>query len=117
MTIPPVSTAPLAFRSLGIPPANKPPNCGAMAMADPVDASAVLALLLLNLFTAAEATAAAGLGMGGAAMVGGLARPEEDGPEGLFSTIGLLRSFVVAFLSLNAPELMSPRRAPLEKAH
>jgi len=79
-------------------------------MTDPVDASTVLALLLLNLFAVAEA---AGPGIGGAASVGGLARPDDVGPEAFFSTMGALRSFVMAFLSLNPPEAMSLKTALL----
>ena len=78
-------------------------------MADPVDASTVLALSLLNLLAAAEA--AAGPGIGGVASVGGLARPDDAGPGAFFSTMGALRSFVTAFLSLNPPEDMSLRTA------
>lgn len=73
-------------------------------MTDPVDTSTVLVLLLLNLL-------AAGPGIGGAASVGGLARPDDAGPETFFSTMGALRSFVTAFLSLNPPEDMSLRTA------
>jgi len=82
-----------------------------VVIAGPVDASTVLVLLLLNLFAAAEAAAAAGPGIGGVASVGGLARPDDAGPEAFFSTMGALRSFVTAFLSLNPPEDMSPRTA------
>ncbi|KAF8451792.1 hypothetical protein BGX38DRAFT_1181164 [Terfezia claveryi] len=80
-------------------------------MADPVDASTVLVLLLLNLLAATEAAAAAGPGVGGAASVGGLASPDDVGPEAFCSTMGALRSFVTAFLSLNPPEDMSLRTA------
>lgn len=114
---PPVSTDPLAFRSFGIPPANKPPICGAVAITEPVDgASAVLALLLLILF----ATAAPGIG-GGADIVGSLANPageeEEAGPgpgeeEEEALTKGALRSLVTALRSFIPPEAISLSKAP-----
>lgn len=70
----------------------------------------LLALSLLILFAADAA------GIGGAAMVGGLARPEAAGPAGPLATAGALRSFVTAFRSLIPPELISERSAPYEDA-
>lgn len=100
----PVSTAPLVFFSFGIPPAKRPPNCGASAMElIPPDVS----LLLLNLFPSLIAAAApGGLGTAGAPMTG----PGEF--LGL-SSKGPDLSFVTAFFNL-APLRMSPRRAPYE---
>ena len=106
-----MSTAPRAFLSLGIPPAKRPPSCGAVAIADPEEASGglgvVLALLLLL-----RARPAPG-GRGGMPREGGLARPE----EGvlllvLLATMGALRSLVTALRRRVPPEAMSPRRAP-----
>lgn len=101
-----MSTDPLAFRSFGIPPANKPPSCDAVDITEPVaGASAVLALLLLILFAAA-------LGIGGADIAGGLANPEEEPGEDVLLTMGALRSLVTALRSFIPPVAISLSKAP-----
>ena len=92
----PVSTPPPLFFNFGIPPANRPPNCGA---SDAAAFATAAALSLLVLFA---------LGIEGAELLGGgfnipgtggapaaIAPPP---PLGL-STSGAERSFVLAFLS------------------
>ena len=96
------------FLSLGMPPANSPPNCGA---ADSMLPPAGLlpcpwSLLLLALFGAGGLSP----GTGGAPPIGGPALF-----VGLLLTIGAERSLIcVTFFSL-APLLMSLSRAPCRK--
>lgn len=99
----PVSTPPVLFFSFGIPPANKPPNCGA---ADSMPDGPVLpdpwSLLLLALFP----------GTGGAKPPGTGGAPPTGGPdeEDDFSIDGAERSFVTAFFRA-LPFVMSDNRA------
>jgi hypothetical protein len=110
--IAPVSTPP-RLRSFGIPPANKPPSCGADWMAGPL--SSPPSLLLRNLFVAAL------VGMGGASPSGGLdmpgtgGAPRTAGPRDFppsFMIEGADRSFVTAFFS-RVPFVISSNSAPL----
>lgn len=91
----PVRTPP-DFRSLGMPPANRPPNCGAAAIPLSPALPPATSLLLLTLFAAARP------GTGGARPPGGLAIPGTGGAPmtgaaaALFAlaTIGADRSLI-----------------------
>lgn len=107
----PVSIPPLVFFSFGIPPANKPPSCGADSIAPAVEGPPPCpeSLLLRCLFP---------LGAGGASPVGGRmpgtggAPPIGPAPEsGFLSSRGPDLSFVTVDFSF-APLLISLRRAP-----
>lgn len=108
----PVSIPP-RFLSLGIPPANKPPSCGADGTPSSPPDRSFPALLLLSLFAAPPGTGGAsppgGLGAipgtGGAPATGG---PPE--PPDVFPIRGADLSFVTVFLSL-VPLEISERRA------
>lgn len=112
----PVSIPPPRFFSFGMPPANIPPSCGAVAippLSPPPPLPPVSLLLLARL-------APLPLGTGGASPPGGFPNPgiagaaPTDGPAELpesFPTIGADRSLVAAFLSL-APFVMSVKSAP-----
>jgi hypothetical protein len=93
--------------SLGIPPANNPPNCGASgkALAPPPVSLPLLALLLPGTAGAAPPGGFNVPGTGGAL---GAAGPEDVLDP---SIMGADRSFVTAFFNW-APLLMSPRSAP-----
>lgn len=87
---------PPLFFNLGIPPAKRPPSCGAALIADATDPSS---LLLLARFPGTGGASPPGgfgapprPGMGGAPPTGG---PEEFG---VLPTIGAERSLVTAFL-------------------
>lgn len=110
--VPPVSTpTPPVFFNFGMPPANKPPSCGAPLIAGAAGAFRLpWSLLLLALFP----------GTGGARPPVGLAMPgtggapptgEGPGPPETLPTIGADRSFVTAFFKA-FPLLMSESRAP-----
>ncbi len=100
----------LLFRSFGIPPANKPPSCGAESV-DAAPPPEPWSLLLLALFCPAGAggrkLAPPEVGMGGAPPIGGPALDELL----LLSTIGAERSLTWTFLS-RVPFAMSPKSAP-----
>ncbi len=99
----PVFTPPPLFFSLGMPPANRPPSCGA-ADSSPAEATPVpWSLLLLARF---PGTGGARPGTGGAPPTAG---PDDDVPPP--ATAGAERSFVTAFLRA-LPLPMSARRAP-----
>lgn len=106
----PVSTPPLVFFNLGIPPANSPLSCGADS-ADTTPAPAPLPASLLLLFLFAD-------GAGGASPVGGRI-PGIGGAPGigaapgsaLVTTMGADLSFVWTDLNL-APLPMSDSSAP-----
>jgi hypothetical protein len=110
--IPPVLTPPPRLRSFGIPPANKPPSCGAAAKPPlPLVVSLLLRARLTApaplLLRALAAAAAADPGTGGAPRAGGLPNVIPPAPPlGLLSIMGALRSLVTAFLSL-MPLVMS----------
>lgn len=96
-----------------MPPANRPPSCGAASIEAPTFRlpSSLLLLALLPGTGGARPLGIAGAplpkpGTGGAPPIGGPPPP----PEG-FPTIGADRSFVTAFLSA-LPFAMSPSRAP-----
>lgn len=99
----PVFTPP-DFLSLGIPPANRPPSCGADSIAAPPDPPLCPWSLLLRALLGAGGRRP---GTGGA--------PPAGGPAllfGLLSRMGADRSLIwVTFLSF-APLLMSLRSAP-----
>lgn len=106
----PVFTPP-DFLNFGMPPANKPPSCGADAIA----LSPPVSLLLRALFPDDGGASPGGAGgrpipgTGGADPMGGALGPSETLP-----TIGADRSFIcVTFLSL-APLPMSDSRAPCQ---
>lgn len=108
--IPPVSTPPPRFLSLGIPPAKRPPNWGAPSTL-PLEACPLLPwslLLLARLPGAGGASPPGGLGAepgtGGAPPTGG-----PPPPEGV-PTAGAERSFVTVFLRA-LPLPMSDSRA------
>lgn len=108
----PVLTPP-DFLNFGIPPANRPPSCGAEAIAlSPPPVSLLLLALLPPPGTggASPPGGAGGLprpGTGGAPPMAGAL-----GPSLTLPTMGAERSFTcVTFFSL-VPLLMSPRRAP-----
>lgn len=106
----PVLTPPL-FRSLGMPPANKPPSCGALSMAAAAGRSPPLepwSLLLRARFCPAGAGGRRP-GIGGAPPIGGPAFA-----FGFVSTIGADRSFICVTFFSRAPLLMSLSRAPCE---
>jgi hypothetical protein len=101
----PVLTPP-DFLSLGIPPANSPPNCGGAADSVLLPVGPLpcpWSLLLRALFGAAGLSP----GTGGAPPIGGAAALF----VGLLLTIGADRSLTVTFFSL-APLLISLSRAP-----
>jgi hypothetical protein len=108
----PVSTPP-RLRNLGIPPANKPPSWGGVALAAP-SVPETPSLLLRNRFAAGpDGTGGAsplggGLapGTGGAPATGGAAEAPPEPP-----IIGADRSLVTAFFSF-APLWISERSAP-----
>lgn len=110
----PVLTPP-DLRNLGMPPANKPPNCGAALAAPPsLAASPPVSLLLLARFP----------GTGGASPVGGAgARPMPGtggapptggplGPSDTLPTIGADRSLTWVTFFSRAPLLISESSAP-----
>lgn len=100
-------TPPALFRSLGMPPAKMPPNCGAVSMPPPiVAAAAVLSLLLRALLCPGDAGGRRPPGIGGAPPIGG-PLPASFG----LSMIGAERSFTVTFFS-RAPFSISPSNAP-----
>jgi hypothetical protein len=108
----PVLTPP-AFLSLGMPPANKPPSCGAALTMPPPAPSPPVSLLLLARFPGTDGARPGGAGAlpmpgtGGALPIGGAL-----GPSDTFPTMGADRSLTwVTFLSFK-PLLMSPRSAP-----
>ena len=113
----PVSTPP-RLRSFGMPPANRPPNCGGPLAAPELLLSSLagpVSLLLRNLFAegigGANPPGAFGIpGTGGA--------PPTGGPADLFSfpIMGADRSLVTAFLSFGAPLLISAKRALCENS-
>ena len=91
----PVSTPPLLFFNLGIPPANSPPSCGAPSIAAIVVPDPVSLLLLTRLPGTGGASPPGGPpipGIKGAPPTGG--PPPDDEP----ATDGADRSFVTAFL-------------------
>ena len=106
-----MSIPPPRFFNFGIPPANRPANCGGCSTPVAPPLSLLLwSLLLRALFP----------GTGGASPPGGLgapgtggAPPNGDGPDppDVFPIIGADRSFVTAFLS-DFPFVISLRRAP-----
>lgn len=110
----PVSTPPPLFFSVGIPPANKPPNCGAALTIPPPPPSPPVSLLLLARLPgtggARPPGGAGGLpipGIGGAPPIGGPLGPSET-----FPTCGADRSLTcVTFFNL-APLLISDSSAP-----
>lgn len=110
--VPPVSIpTPPVFFNFGMPPANKPPSCGAPPTAGAAGAFRLpWSLLLLALFPGTGGARPAGgraiPGTGGAPPTGAGAAP----PEAL-ATIGADRSFVTAFFNA-LPLLMSESRAP-----
>lgn len=89
-----MSIPPPDFFSLGMPPANKPPSCGALLIVS--DGVAALSLRILP----------APPGIGGAPPIGG-----PEGPFDSLPTIGAERSFVTAFFNL-FPAWISPNNAP-----
>ena len=105
----PVSMPPLVLFSLGIPPANSPPNCGALPIAlSPVGLP--VSLLLLALFPP--------LGTGGARPLGAFIPGTGGAPPigmppgfGFLSTIGADRSLVTVDFSFR-PLPISERSAP-----
>lgn len=104
-----MSTPPPRFFSLGMPPANRPPSCGAADSMPPAAAGAPLSLLpwsLLLRMRLPPGTGGASPGTGGAPPIGGAPPPPED-----FVTCGAERSFVTAFLSAR-PFWISPSNAP-----
>jgi hypothetical protein len=109
----PVFTPP-AFLSLGMPPANRPPNCGAALIMPPAPPSPAVSLLLLARFPpgtgGARPDGGAGAfmpGTGGAPPIGG-----PLGPSDTLPTIGAdLSLTTVTFLSFK-PLLISPSSAP-----
>lgn len=103
-----ILTPPALLRSLGMPPAKRPPSWGALSMPPPEDAPVgeVGWSLLLRARLAPAGAAGRRPGTGGAPPVGG---PEEAADAVLASTIGAERSLVLAFLS-RVPFSMSPRR-------
>ena len=88
-------TPPALFRNFGIPPANRPPNCGAVSVADAAAAAPALfepwSLLLRALFPPGGAGGRRpGTGTGGAPPDGGATLEEFD----LVSTMGADRSLI-----------------------
>jgi hypothetical protein len=108
----PVSTPPPRLRNFGIPPAKRPPSCGAAATPEspPSLAPGLPSLLLLNRF--ADGTGGA-KPPGGLGMLGTEGAPPIAGALGLLSvaTNGADRSFVTAFFSRGAPLVISANRA------
>lgn len=112
LNIPPVSTPPPVFLSFGMPPAKRPPSCGAASMAGAAGASRLpWSLLLLALLP----------GTGGARPPGAFGRPgtggappsgDGPGPPDTFPTTGADRSLVTVFFNA-LPLDISERRAPL----
>ena len=97
--MPPVATPP-RLRSLGMPPANRPPNCGGASV--PVEPLCRASLLLRPRGTAgAEGADEFMRGTGGA--------PMTAGAFGVAATTGPERSFVTAFLR-RMPLVMSAFR-------
>lgn len=103
----PVWTPPLVFFSLGIPPANRPPSCGAELM---LVLGLVVSLLLRFLWFRAGA-AKFMFGIGGAPPTGG---PPTFGPEDP-SSCGADRSLVTVAFNL-APFVISESKAPCTKS-
>lgn len=106
--LPPVSTPPPRFLSFGMPPANKPANCGGCSIPVAPLVSLPLWSLLLRALLPAPGGFSPPPGTGGAP-------PNGDGlePPVTFPTIGADRSFVTAFLSC-LPFEMSDNKAPYE---
>lgn len=106
----PVATPPPVFLSLGIPPANIPPSCGAEAIAAPPVSTP--SLLLLARFPpggggGAKPPGAEGLfaipGTGGAPIAGAA------GADTFASIIGADLSFTTTFFSLAPPSILLSR--------
>ena len=108
----PVATPPLVFLNLGMPPANKPPNCGAPPIAEesPPVAAPVSLLLLARVPPP---------GTGGARLLGALipgtggAPPTGATEVGFESSMAAERSFVTAFFKF-APFEISDSSAPCD---
>lgn len=107
----PVSTPPRLFLNFGIPPANRPPSCGAESTPDDGVSLDPWSLLLLARFPGTGGARPPGgfgappkLGMGGAPPTGG---PDEEDD---LSTMGAERSLVTAFFKA-LPLLISDKRA------
>ena len=107
-------TPPVLLRNCGMPPANRPPSCGAAAMGP-----APLLFVPWSLWLRARlwpgglrlATAPGpGIGTGGAPEGGGAAEREDN----LASTMGAERSLTWVTFFRRAPFSMSPRRAPCD---
>jgi hypothetical protein len=99
-------TPPVLFFSFGIPPANKPPSCGAASIPPPAPPEGCSELLLALFAVPAPPGGRSPPGIGGAPATGAA-------PESLpLSIMGADRSLTwVTFLSL-APDWMSPSKAP-----
>lgn len=114
----PVSTPPPRFFSFGMPPTNKPANCGAGSAAPPLLWSLLLALFTGTGGARPPGTAGAPLGIigtGGAPPVGIPPPPPPDA----FATWGAERSFVTAFLRALPFDISlskAPRPAPAPAA-
>lgn len=108
-------STPPDFLSLGMPPANRPPNWGAaLGMAPPPAPSPPVSLLLLALLAGTGGARPEG-GAGALAMPGTGGAPPMGGPAGAsetFPTMGAERSFTTATFFSLAPLVMSPSSAP-----